>query len=354
MATKKRLIFMDLSAIISSFAVVVLHTSGNIIIINANSWKHPTAIVDILIQIVFAFGVPMFFMQSGANILNYRKRYNTTTFFSKRIKKVVIPFIIWSIFAFILLCFQENKLLNFFKLFLGGNIMGPYWFFYAIIGFYCCVPFLSIIIDNGTQKLCLYILALTLIVNSILPLISQVLKVNNGFEFAFPAIGRYLQWFIAGYYIVHYEVKHKKIIYSLGIISLVLEIALTFLATFATENNPYYIYVFGSIVTNFYDISRIFAFLTFSSLFLFLKNSERILSKCKYAGGISVLSRYTYGVYLIHPIFLMLYMKLMLRTLSFIPLIIQFVILPILVYCLSVVLTILIKKIPYVGRILLP
>lgn len=80
MIKQNRLVFMDLSAIISSFAVVILHTSGNLVNIFPNSYMNLTACVAIFINIVFAYGVPMFFMQSGANLLNYRERYSTKIF----------------------------------------------------------------------------------------------------------------------------------------------------------------------------------------------------------------------------------------------------------------------------------
>ena len=344
---------MDLSAIISSFAVVVLHTSGSMVSINVNT-KSPTAIVAILINIIFAFGVPMFFMQSGANILNYRKRYDTVTFFKKRTKKVIVPFVLWSMVGFILLVLQQNKILNFFKLFFGGNMVGPYWFFYTIIGFYLCAPFLSIVIDYGNKKICLYVLALSLVVNSILPLFSQILQINNGFNLVFPAIGSFLQWFIAGYYIVHYKVKHIKIIYGIGMVALILEVMFTFLATFLMPHNPYYDYTFGGLVKNFYDIQNIFAFLAFSSLFLLLKKCEEKLRSVKFSGAINKLSKYTYGVYLIHPILLMAFVPLFTRFLNFIPMIIRFIVLPLFVYFISIILTIVIKKIPCIGKVMLP
>lgn len=49
------------------------------------------------IEALFYFAVPVFFMLTGATLINYRKRYGTGTFFKKRLLKTLVPFIIWSI-----------------------------------------------------------------------------------------------------------------------------------------------------------------------------------------------------------------------------------------------------------------
>lgn len=46
-----------------------------------------------VIESVMYFAVPCFFMISGANLMDYRKRYGTKTFLIKRTKKTIIPYI---------------------------------------------------------------------------------------------------------------------------------------------------------------------------------------------------------------------------------------------------------------------
>lgn len=92
---------------------------------------------------------------------------------------------------------------------------------------------------------------------------------STGIGQSFPAIGQYLQWFIAGYFVLNYKLRHVKLVYVIGISSMMIEIILTFLATFYFHHNPFYSYVSGSLVKNFYDIQYIFAFLAFSAFFLF-------------------------------------------------------------------------------------
>lgn len=89
MNKSKKYYFMYLNAIASSFAVVVLHTIANPVALGIKSIK-PTfyVILCIIIGIIFSYGVPIFFMQSGANILNYRERYDTRTFLLKEFVKL--------------------------------------------------------------------------------------------------------------------------------------------------------------------------------------------------------------------------------------------------------------------------
>lgn len=48
-------------------------------------------------ETVFYFVVPIFFMISGATLMDYRDRYNTKDFFIKRGLCTFIPFIVWSL-----------------------------------------------------------------------------------------------------------------------------------------------------------------------------------------------------------------------------------------------------------------
>lgn len=77
---KKDTRYITVLSVLSSLAVVFLHTNGcfwggvghNARWISAN-----------IIESLFYFAVPIFFMISGATLLDYRKRYDTKTFVKK-------------------------------------------------------------------------------------------------------------------------------------------------------------------------------------------------------------------------------------------------------------------------------
>ncbi|MDN5954723.1 MAG: acyltransferase family protein, partial [Loigolactobacillus coryniformis] len=90
---KQRVYFMDCLNIVAIMAVILLHTSGTVFSYRMdNHW-----LLAVLMQVMFIWAVPIFFMLSGANLLNYSERYDTKTFFKKRWARVVVPFIFWSI-----------------------------------------------------------------------------------------------------------------------------------------------------------------------------------------------------------------------------------------------------------------
>lgn len=62
---------------VSAIAVVILHTNGGFWSFeNTVYWK-----VSNLIESIFYFAVPVFFMISGATLFDFRERYGIGTFF---------------------------------------------------------------------------------------------------------------------------------------------------------------------------------------------------------------------------------------------------------------------------------
>ena len=64
--------------------------------INSRAWA-----TSLIVDCICYFAVPLFIMISGANLMKYREKYDTKTFFKKRFMKVLIPIIFWAVFMFI-------------------------------------------------------------------------------------------------------------------------------------------------------------------------------------------------------------------------------------------------------------
>ena len=84
----KRLYYIDILNILSCFAVLVLHCSNGVF----DYQKTRLWFIYMFLQTVAHFAVPVFIMITGANLLDYRKRYDTKTFFKKRAARTLIPF----------------------------------------------------------------------------------------------------------------------------------------------------------------------------------------------------------------------------------------------------------------------
>lgn len=357
MVKKKRYYFMYANAIISSFAVVVLHTVANpeSFGIKADHLSfYP--VLFILIGIVFSFGVPIFFMQSGANVLNYRERYDTKIFVKKRIHKVVIPFLLWSILGFVFLHNEQLgqiNCLNFIKGFISGNIVGPYWFFYNIIGFYLCVPFMSVIIEKASPQLIRYIIIIALIYNTILPIIDLILGTSNMFNPSIPFIGAYLQYFLAGWYIINVPIKKniRKWIYWLAIFILIFEVTLTIIFTIFIHHSHRLTYP-GGIVKNFADIANLPAFICMFALFMALKYAEPYISNWTISNYLPTLAGLTFGIYLVHPFVISYCLNPIQPFLLDVPLIIKIIFYPLFVYLISGLITFIIRQVPLIRNLM--
>lgn len=92
--------YLDILNIFACFAVIMMHISGIIPSFSPTfTWYY-----CLCVEVLFYFAVPVFLMISGANLLDYHKRYSTTTFFKKRFCRVAIPYLVWSFLYFWLVC----------------------------------------------------------------------------------------------------------------------------------------------------------------------------------------------------------------------------------------------------------
>lgn len=81
--------YIMLVNVVSMLAVVYMHVNNCFWTFSTERyWK-----LSDVIESVMYFAVPCFFMISGANLMDYRKRYGTKTFLIKRTKKTIIPYI---------------------------------------------------------------------------------------------------------------------------------------------------------------------------------------------------------------------------------------------------------------------
>ena len=92
-------LYIDVLTAISCIGVVFIHANGIF-------WSRPSGSVWVtanIIETVFYYAVPIFFMISGATLIDYSKRYGTKVYIQKRIKRAGIPFVAWSIIAWVVL-----------------------------------------------------------------------------------------------------------------------------------------------------------------------------------------------------------------------------------------------------------
>lgn len=155
--SNKRIEYISLASVLSAIAVVFLHVNESVKYFGLNAdWFSAN-----IIHSIFFPAVPIFFMISGAMLLNFHEKYDLKTYFSKRFFKTVIPYIFWSLFGCLFQIYYLKTInvseVNFTYIFFGlvnGNIVGVYWFFILLFMFYCIIPVISFLANNKTY--CLY------------------------------------------------------------------------------------------------------------------------------------------------------------------------------------------------------
>lgn len=307
----ERFIFVDVLNIVSSFAVVLLHTSLNVF----TPERSPHWAISLFAQSLAIFAVPVFFMVSGMNLLGYRARYSTKTFIKKRLLRVGVSLILASLFAYMLFCafpscfYGAEKFggsfsaKDFLKGFLTNQILDIYWFLYAIIYLYVLTPLLSVVVRS--KKLLEYTLVVCFALSVGIPL-AEHLGINPVYFqtlFGWALFANVnLFYFLLGYYLSTYAKPVKRLwgcILAYGLSAVIL-----FASSLMAHG------YFGSGQMGAYDsylvgITSPFGVVLSISIFQLAKSLEPWLRTraVRTRSAISAMSRCAFGVYLFHILF---------------------------------------------------
>ena len=216
------------------------------------------------------------------------------------------------------------------------------WYLYVMVGLYLITPILKVIIKKEHQQLIKYLLGLAIIFTFVIPLVNyffqivvesiSITKLIN--KVHFEMIGSYLTYYILGWYVTNFEVKHKKVIYALGVLSTVF----TILMTQITKNYDF-----------FYDTSLITILLLSVAIFIFIFDySKKLKLKDTTIKLLSILSKLTFGVYLIH-ILVLYYIS---RYVMISNVLIECIVVFILTVIISFVISFILSKIAYVKKLI--
>lgn len=290
---------MDLLRIICAIFIVFIHVTPD---------YNPSmtgTIPGLFIHPLVRSGLPLFFIISGYFILNSELK-SIFSFYKSRLVSVIIPFVI---FSFLHYCYfhqwDANAYgiewsVNYFKSLAFGSpinfgrqyfMTGLYWFIYAIIGLYIISPAIiksmEFINQSNSAKCLVYLVVFYCVAWFI-----GGLAGNSGFSVNWLQLPENTKWIL--YFLIGGIIK--RINYKSNLTILIPSIILSYALVVYT----YY----GSITGAWYSMGWIDSnaamvllstsiFITFHGLnFSFKKNS------------VTYLSSLTYGVYLIHIVFL--------------------------------------------------
>lgn len=256
---KERIVYFDVLNIVACMAVIFLHHNG---LVHRYSADNESAWVQALIvEVIAFFAVPIFLMLSGATLMEYRKRYDTRTFFKKRLSRVLVPFVIWSIIVFIFAVWQGRYALDKLNVtvvlnsLLTQESMLVYWFFPVIISIYLAMPILSLLTQRVNRKWLWYMVGVGIATYSIIPPIlnSLNLEINSGYLFPLTGSGGYIIYPILGYLLATEKAFKTKWLIALcvgAVFMLVLRYAVTYFLTLHEGATNYLLseYVYITII----------------------------------------------------------------------------------------------------------
>lgn len=344
---KSRVLYFDVLNIVACIAVVIIH-------VNSSYWSFSTAkrwIVFLFIDCAFYFAVPVFYMLSGATLMDYRERYSTKVYLKKRFSKTLVPFLFWSVFSIIwsTLIIKDlapaSDYLNV-KAFINTivNTKDPtqiYWFFIPLFAIYLFIPILSLIPKQNRSKAFLYMGLYGFVTVSVLPLVFGIfgLEYNNTIGLTFA--GGNIIFTVAGYYLANNELSKKQrfIIYIAGICG----IALRFFGT------AYLSYKDGSVNSVFGGYTNFPGMLFGISVFVWFQYRDwSFLERPKVYKVVRSLSAASFGVYLIH----FLIIRVCFKQLGFDPASWKWHIVGVpIVYLSSLIVVLILKRIPVLKKI---
>ncbi|WP_238907647.1 acyltransferase [Clostridium sp. YIM B02506] len=278
--------YIDYLRFISVICIIGIHASD----IVAQTSKHFSIQwwYSTILQILVRIGLPIFFMMSGALLLN-GKEESLFQFYVKRFSKVAIPFIAYSFFYLFIFnykwsLFSLSNLVHSLLDILKGPVFYHLWFVYTLLGLYVVAPFLKAMLQGLSNKILINLMIVILILRCI-SIYLPVTGVNLGLtNYVFD---NWVMYFISGYMLTRdLGEKFNKAVYRLGVISFIFTIII--------------IRYIPSFSNNLFDLSPTMVLMTASVFLFFKQSSHRFPQNGPIYWVISLSNKYSYSIYLIH------------------------------------------------------
>jgi len=294
-----RLLWPDLMRVVAIFFVLVLHISEDV----TSHWGR-IPLFDWMSGNVYnalaRFCVPVLFMVTGSLLLG--RQEDLRTFFSKRLRKIAIPLIVWS---FIYLLWSRDYAnftpFNAFKAMVKTILTGPayyhLWFMYALIGIYLLIPILRAFVQSADETLVWYLIALWFFADPLLAYLERLVGFKFGLDLGF-MLG-YIGFVVMGYQMGRIRFSRKWVLAAA--IGLFLATGYTVYATYRATLDA------GRLFGWYYGYETINVTLMSACAFILLKALGEYLSVHAsrfLVPAITSLSTASFGIYLVHIIVL--------------------------------------------------
>lgn len=223
--TSARVLYLDVLRALAGVCVIFIHTTADLLY--QTSAFHTTAWrLAVILNSASRWCVPVYVMLSGAFLLDYRRRYTTREFYSKRFLKVAVPFVAWTVIYLVWSAaiggYHIHSLHDLVLHTISNPAMYHLWFFYMILGLYAVTPILSLIVQSASRPL-LWAFVVVCFASSALGLISRFSGVSFYFAAFIPPLS-YVGYFILGWLLKNqpWHIGFRALIYVVGAACVVL------------------------------------------------------------------------------------------------------------------------------------
>lgn len=339
---EKTVLYFEWSRVFGASAVVLLHVFATVLdnetvtqvgVPRATGWS--------LIQIIFSrWAVPVFLMITGALLLSDKRKLDYKKAFKYCKRMSIVLFVFGYLYCLLELMvssksfsalYLAKSLLNLIE----GHSWSHMWYLYALIGIYLLSPLCKAFSEKVSRHEYRCLLFVLLIFSSIVP------TINSAFHLSIVNItwvASSLLYFLLGHYIDKYDIAEYW--YFIGFVCLFVIVIATIVG----------IVFFDDYMNWLRGPDCPFIVIFSCSVFMFFK--KHFNKSFKKDGIVINISNYSFGIYLVHPIFLnLLYKVFNWQNISIPPILFEIVTFTI-VFSLSYALTGLIKMIPVFGKLI--
>jgi surface polysaccharide O-acyltransferase-like enzyme len=290
---RERVLFFDLLRCVAAVAVIAIHVLA--------PYRHEFGVIPfgewataVGVNSVTRWAVPVFILITGALMLSDKRPFDAKYYVKRRLGKVLVPFLIWSLFYALLSGLTRSG----YDASVTQQVLADspshatYYhlgFFYYFIPLYFVIPFFQLVVKRYGAS-ALYGFVAVWLATSLM----YLLKIDGPWS--------HQLWLYSGYLPLGY-LLYQRVPLSKGYVALFTLLGAAALATTA------YMVIHNSQLAGEYTVGR---WLSYKTLNVILAASM-IFMLCRYFGEglseqankvIGFISQHSLGIYILHPIFL--------------------------------------------------
>ena len=306
-----RLLWVEILKLMAVFAVILLHVSAPYVVPFENTGEWWTGnIYDSFTR----WCVPMFVMVSGTLVLSGAHKIPLSRFLLVRVRRILIPFFIWSVIYFFYRSHIKGEDLffsGFLTMFISEPVFYHLWFIYMLFTLYLFSPAISAFLNGVPEKFAWYLIVLWFCWASVLPVLHAPLDFETYFM---TDMNEYSALKLSGYFLLGFLLREAFVNNKSHMILLLLVFLAggaatamgTFLLSLDTGEFDHFFYNYFSANVVLMTLSL---FLLVKSIF-YLSGIDAVNENPSGLSASEILQkggRCVFGIYLIHALILELF-----------------------------------------------